>query len=261
MVLLRTADGDLTQPFGPSTIGAEPEMWANRERAYWLPVGGTDLVRVEDMHPGIDIEGDAGDPLKAQERGRVVYAGWKDSISGFQYEVQVNPTFRYSANHLMGFAVMVGDDVRKGQTLGFMGMTGVAFGVHAHVGNSLYLPGPDGVHRTFLYDPQLFLPGGRLAGSKLILPEQRQVRLKGLGANLRLFPPKQSIGRVYARSMDPPGAKKPGIYRLATMNRLAPVKAPMDLLYWHQSRDYGRVAVVHFNGERLAIRDEHVEII
>lgn len=261
MVLLQTAQGAITQRFGVSHIEDEPEMWYATEKAYWLPVAGMALNHSDNFHPGLDIaneQGVVGDPIRAQEAGRVVFAAWRDSISGIQIEVQVNETFRYSTNHLLRLNKHVGDNVRKGDVIAFMGQTGLATGPHAHVGNSFYERGADGVFRTWLYDPELFTAGGKYANDRRIQPEQRYVALAGLGVNLLLFPPHGYIGRPYARSMDPPGAKRPGIYRLGTGNRLGPVNKRFPFLYWHVSQAKGRVAVVHGFGQRLAIRDEHV---
>lgn len=261
MVLLQTAQGAIRQRFGVSALQVEPEMWYDEERAYWLPVAGLNLRHSDNFHPGLDIanvDGNDGDPVKAQETGRVVFASWRDVISGYQIEVQVNGTFRYSSNHLSGFYARVGDHVAKGSIIARMGHTGAATGPHVHVGNSLYLKGPDGVYRTYLYDPELFTAGGKYANDERIQPEQRHVAVNGLGVNLLLFPPHQSIQGPYARSMDPSGPKGPGIYRRGTGNWIAPVSKEFPFLYWHVSQDRGKVAVVHGFGQRLAIRDEHV---
>lgn len=258
MVLLATAQGAIRQEFGVSSLQVEPEMWFDNEKAYWLPVAGANLRHSDNFHPGRDIANAIGTPIIAQESGRVVFASYRDTISGYQIEVQVNGTFRYSANHLSGFAAHVGDTVAKGRTIAFMGQSGATTGPHVHAGNSLYLKGTDGVFRTYLFDPRLFRPGGKYANDDRIQPEQRHVALNGLGINLLLFPPHGSIQGPYARSMDPAGSKRAGIYRRGTGNRIGPVNKEFPFLYWHVSQDRGKVAVVHGFGQRLAIRDEHV---
>lgn len=256
-MLVKTSGGAVTQPFGPSNIWVEPTMFASPERAYWLGVPGLALTRYDNFHPGEDRGGTSGDAVRAMQDGVVSFAAWKDGISGYQIEVQVNPICRFSVNHLKGFAVRRETFVKQGQTIAWMDNTGASTGTHGHTGVGIYEPGPDGIWRTFLYDPQLFQAGGKYANDRRIAPEQRHVALDGIGINMLLAPPHQPIGQPYARSMDPPG-KKAGIFRRGTGNRIGPIDKEFPLLYWRVDRDYGRLAIVHGFGHRLAVRDEHV---
>ncbi len=257
-MLVRTSAGAVTQRFGPSLNPFEPMMFAAPERAYWLAVPGLPgLTGPQRFHPGLDRRGETGDAIKAMQDGVVTFASWKDGISGFQIEVQVNPICRFSINHLKGFNVRFGDPVRQGQTIAFMDNTGASTGPHGHTGVGLYEPGPDGIWRTFLWDPELFQKGGKYADDHRIEPEQRHVALDGVGVNLLLAPPHMAVQGPYARSMDPPN-KKAGIFRRGTGNRIAPLDKEFPLLYWRNDRDLGRLAIVHAFGHRLAIRDEHV---
>lgn len=184
MVLLATVQGAMTQDFGPSHLGVEPSMWSTGDKAYWLPYLGASYF--DDFHPGIDRSAPTGTPIRAMEAGTVMFAQWKDNISGFQVEVAINETTRFSVNHLSKVLCHVGQKLEKGQTLGLVGSTGASTGPHTHEGVSIREQDAQGVYRTFLYNPDLFMAGGKFANDPRIQPEERFVVLNGHGVNIRL---------------------------------------------------------------------------
>jgi len=91
------------------------------------------ILRVRRQHTGIDYGAPTGTPVSAIADGTVVMARWNDGYGNF---VQI----RHSAGlvscygHLSryGAGVKTGRSVRQGQTVGYVGMTGLATGPHLH---------------------------------------------------------------------------------------------------------------------------------
>ena len=82
-------------------------------------------------HPGIDINGRTGDPIRAAEAGRVVAAGWIDGY-GQTVIIDHGNTLGTLYAHQSLIAVSEGDLVRRGTIIGFVGSTGYSTGPHLH---------------------------------------------------------------------------------------------------------------------------------
>ena len=84
-------------------------------------------------HKGVDYAAPQGTPIKATGDGRVVFRGVKGGY-GNVVIVQHGSTYSTLYGHLSGFArsVNTGTRVRQGQTIGYLGMTGLATGPHLH---------------------------------------------------------------------------------------------------------------------------------
>ena len=83
-------------------------------------------------HSGIDIDGfnKAGNPIIAADSGTVVTAS---SNSGYgNYVIIDHGGMKTVYAHMSGFAVSTGQTVSQGQTIGYLGDTGRATGVHLH---------------------------------------------------------------------------------------------------------------------------------
>jgi murein DD-endopeptidase MepM/ murein hydrolase activator NlpD len=85
----------------------------------------------EEFHPGIDISGTLGTPVRATADGVVRVASWN---SGYGNLVLLQHEFGYSTRyaHNSRFLVRVGDRVKRGQAIALMGTTGKSSGVHCH---------------------------------------------------------------------------------------------------------------------------------
>lgn len=253
MVLLASVPGaTITQGFGPSGLWVEPSMWAAGDVAGWSYFQGATYY--DDFHPGIDRSASTGTPMRAMEAGTVSFAGWRDYISGYQVEIQIRPESSFSVNHLSRVSVKVGQRVRQGDVIGAVGSTGASTGPHTHEGVSVDTVIAGRVH-FLLYDPDLFMAGGRLANDPRIQPEQREIQLNGAGINLRkadedLF----DRASVYAMS------RKDGIYRRGTGNRIAPLSKAFPFLRIRQT-PFGDFAIVTGFGKRLAIRRNLVHFV
>jgi murein DD-endopeptidase MepM/ murein hydrolase activator NlpD len=101
------------------------------------------------FHTGIDIATNEGDAVRAPADGIVLKAGLG---TGYGREVVVDHGHGVETlyAHLSGFAVVTGQDVRRGDILGYVGSSGHSTGPHLHyevrihdtpVNPSKYLPG------------------------------------------------------------------------------------------------------------------------
>ncbi|MCB0877393.1 MAG: peptidoglycan DD-metalloendopeptidase family protein [Thermoleophilia bacterium] len=83
------------------------------------------------MHEGIDIAIGAGNPIAAAASGVVTYAGW---MSGYGNMVIIQHAGNLATGyaHQSQIATSVGQLVKQGQVIGFVGCTGHCFGDHLH---------------------------------------------------------------------------------------------------------------------------------
>lgn len=94
-------------------------------------------------HQGVDYAAPTGTPIHAAGDGRIVFRGWKSGYGNFVI-IQHNKHISTAYGHMSRFASeKVGQYVHQGQTIGFVGMTGLATGPHLHYEFRI-----DGVHRN-----------------------------------------------------------------------------------------------------------------
>lgn len=84
-----------------------------------------------DFHPGLDIAADKGTPARATADGTVESAAYNGAYGN---AVVVNHGFGISTRfgHLSGFAVRPGQQVHRGDVIGYVGSTGRTTGAHLH---------------------------------------------------------------------------------------------------------------------------------
>lgn len=84
-------------------------------------------------HKGVDFRASTGTPIPAAGAGRVVARGY-NSGHGNYVKIRHNGTYETLYAHMSRFAksVVVGTTVRQGQTIGYVGATGLATGPHLH---------------------------------------------------------------------------------------------------------------------------------
>ncbi len=104
----------------------------------------TGTERGSGSHAGFDIRGITGTPIHSSTNG--IVAKVKEGDSGFGNHVVVkfkgpspiNPSeneilhFSYSHLNQIASGIDVGDEIKKGQIIGYMGDTGTAAGIHLH---------------------------------------------------------------------------------------------------------------------------------
>ena len=85
------------------------------------------------MHTGVDWAAPIGTPIFAAGNGVVIMAEWHGGY-GRRVEVQHANGYITAYNHMSGFArdISKGVRVKQGQTVGFLGSTGLSTGPHLH---------------------------------------------------------------------------------------------------------------------------------
>ncbi|MCA1590572.1 MAG: M23 family metallopeptidase [Acidobacteria bacterium] len=110
-----------------------PSVWAhmgkiNNEFGFRRnPFGG----RTYEFHPGLDIDGERGDPVIATANGVVSKAGWQGGY-GNMIEMDHGNGLITRYGHLSKIDVAVGDAITRGQAMGQVGSTGRSTGPHLH---------------------------------------------------------------------------------------------------------------------------------
>ena len=95
-------------------------------------------------HKGVDYAAARGTPILASGDGKIVLAGRKGGYGNAIF-IQHGGRYRTVYGHLKGYAkgIRAGKKVKQGQTIGYVGSTGLATGPHLH-----YEFRVDGVHRN-----------------------------------------------------------------------------------------------------------------
>ena len=89
-----------------------------------LRIGGTN------MHYGVDIDGNVGDPIRSATAGTVTFSGWR---GGFGYLVIVTKdNTEYFYAHCSALLVSEGQQVQPGDLIARVGATGNVTGPHLH---------------------------------------------------------------------------------------------------------------------------------
>ena len=83
------------------------------------------------MHKGVDLAAMAGTPIVAAADGKVVEAGWHGGY-GRQVEIAHAAGLETSYGHMSRIAARIGQVVRKGEVIGWVGSTGLSTGPHVH---------------------------------------------------------------------------------------------------------------------------------
>ncbi|MCP4378561.1 MAG: peptidoglycan DD-metalloendopeptidase family protein, partial [bacterium] len=93
-------------------------------------------------HRGTDYVAAVGTPVMAAGDGKVIKAAY-DKYNGHHVFIQHGESYTTKYLHFSKRAVKKGDTVKQGQTIGYLGSTGLASGPHVH-----YEFLVDGVHRN-----------------------------------------------------------------------------------------------------------------
>lgn len=121
-----------------------------------------------EFHYGIDFsDGIAGHPIHAIADGTVTYAAWEPDGFGNTVTLTHPSGVKSGYGHMAApTSLHVGDDVRQGDVLGYVGTTGASTGPHLHLwmGSS---PNPPGV-----IDPSPYVLGAPTSGDDDVTQEQ-----------------------------------------------------------------------------------------
>lgn len=113
-------DGPITQVFGPTDFELQPPLWY---RGHWY----------EHFHSGLDIGAPVGTPVVAIAAGVVTFAG-EIADGAVVVEIEHAPGVTSAYAHLEPeLLVRAGQPVTAGQTVGYVGLTGITTGPHLHL--------------------------------------------------------------------------------------------------------------------------------
>ena len=84
-------------------------------------------------HKGVDFRASTGTPIPAAGAGRVVARGYNNGHGNY-VKIRHNGSYETLYAHMSRFAkgVVVGTNVKQGQTIGYVGSTGLSTGPHLH---------------------------------------------------------------------------------------------------------------------------------
>ncbi len=83
-------------------------------------------------HTGIDLAAPYGTPIMAADSGQVIWTGWDWSGLGWAVKINHGHYIATIYGHMSRFIVSVGQNVTKGQVIGYEGSTGASTGPHLH---------------------------------------------------------------------------------------------------------------------------------
>ena len=110
----------------PSIMPTEGFLTSNFAQIRYHPI-----LHYDRPHEGIDITAPYGTPIIAPAGGKVTKVGWEN---GYGLTVEIDHgygiTTRYA--HQSRTAVVVGEQVKRGDRLGYVGSTGLSTGPHLH---------------------------------------------------------------------------------------------------------------------------------
>jgi LysM repeat protein len=106
--------------------------WPYGDGKFIWPVTGWISQGSRPGHRALDIATPIGTPVKAADRGKVVYAGWNPTGYGFRVVIDHGIDYLTLYAHLSDIYVEPGQIVGKGQVIGVSGSNGNITGPHLH---------------------------------------------------------------------------------------------------------------------------------
>ena len=136
-------------------------------------------------HKGVDYAAPSGTPIHAAGDGVIKYHGWERGYGNFVV-IQHSKTISTAYGHMSRFvkSQRVGQRVRQGEIIGYVGMTGLATGPHLH-----YEFRVNGVQRnpqTITLPKPEVLPAAQLARFKAEVVKPQLARLTELDSRIKL---------------------------------------------------------------------------
>ncbi|MEZ7196451.1 peptidoglycan DD-metalloendopeptidase family protein [Pseudodesulfovibrio karagichevae] len=113
-------------------LEATPSIWPT---SGWVTSGfawrTSPFTGKREFHKGLDISAPRGTPVYAPARGTVTYAG-RDSSYGLSIRLKHNASLSTRFAHLNRIAIKSGQEVTRGELIGYVGNTGRSTGPHLH---------------------------------------------------------------------------------------------------------------------------------
>jgi murein DD-endopeptidase MepM/ murein hydrolase activator NlpD len=135
-------------------VGVPPAIEELRRRRLSLPVNGVrpdqlvatfDEARGDRPHEAIDIMSPRGTPVVATEDGRIAKLFWSKAGGHTIYQFDSSERYVYYYAHLDRYAdeLAEGQEVKRGQTIGYVGSTGNAQADAPHLHFAIFLLTPE----------------------------------------------------------------------------------------------------------------------
>ena len=136
------------------------------------------LLQRTRMHAGVDYAARSGTPIQSAAPGKILFAG-RNGGYGNQVQVRHDNGIVTTYSHMSRFAARSGERVAAGETIGFVGSTGLSTGAHLHY--EVHIGGRPVNPRSAKLPIQEQLTGSELARFKAEL--QRMRRMKPVAAS------------------------------------------------------------------------------
>lgn len=156
VAVLRPGEGDEPTPVATTGAAANEEAVGSlRERDLAMPVDGVDADDLRDtfadargsgrMHEAIDIMADRGTPVRAVEDGVIEKLFTSDAGGLTIYQFDATSTYTYYYAHLDAYAhgLHEGQQVRRGDLIGYVGSTGNASPAAPHLHFAIFRLTPE----------------------------------------------------------------------------------------------------------------------
>ncbi len=90
------------------------------------------IYKTVKLHAGLDFTASTGTPIYATAKGTVKVSGY--SVSGYGNHVVINHGYGYETlyGHMVRMKVRVGQKVKRGEVIGYVGNSGKSTGPHCH---------------------------------------------------------------------------------------------------------------------------------
>jgi len=112
----------------PSILPVNAENFWFSSRFGWRH---SPFTGAREFHKGLDISGRKGAPIVAPAKGRVIRRGY-DDYQGNYLQIDHGWGCITTLAHLLTFNVSLGQEVKRGEIIAFMGSTGRSTGPHLH---------------------------------------------------------------------------------------------------------------------------------
>lgn len=136
------------QPSPTDILPGQPDLPPGNDTDYWIPASGRiasqfgyrpgNVAGAGNSHPGVDISRNSGNAIIATKSGKVIFAGFGASGSGYGGYgncvcIDHGNNLKSIYGHMVNLPVVnKGDKVTQGQLLGNVGATGKVTGPHLH---------------------------------------------------------------------------------------------------------------------------------
>jgi murein DD-endopeptidase MepM/ murein hydrolase activator NlpD len=139
-LVLRSGGGQCAPGLGGGVAGSSTFVYPTNNHF----ISGYDYSGI---HPGIDLDGENGEPVYAADSGVVVFAGWSDWGFGNTIIIDHGNSWWTLYGHLSSIFVSCGQGAYQGNQIGAIGNTGASAGAHLHfeVYYGIYQTNPWGV--------------------------------------------------------------------------------------------------------------------